>query len=197
VALDVFLLRHGETEWSRTGRHTGRTDLPLLPAGEEQARLLGELLRGVQFTAVWSSDLRRALDTAQLAGFEEPRVTAVLREYDYGEYEGLTTHEIHRQDPEWELYRDGCPGGESPTQIQARAREFLACLEGLEGRVAVFSHGHFLRALGVTWADLDIRAATHLGLDTGAICRLHNSDRGWVLQRWNWVPDVVGNRSGH
>jgi probable phosphoglycerate mutase len=197
VALDVYLLRHGETAWTRTGQHTGGTDLPLLPAGEDQARHLGALLRGVEFAGVWSSDMRRARETAALAGFAHPQVTPLLREFDYGQYEGMTTDEIHRRQPGWEIYRDGCPGGESPGRLVARTREFLECLAGQEGRFAVFSHGHFLRALGAMWAALDLEAAARLALDTGAICILHDGDRGRVLQRWNWVPDVVGTSSGH
>jgi probable phosphoglycerate mutase len=191
VALDVYLVRHGATEWTHTGQHTGRTDLPLLPEGEEQARRLGDLLAGVRFDACWSSDLTRALRTAQLAGFARPTVTPLLREMDYGAYEGRTTAEIHRERPDWELFRDGCPGGESPTEAAARARAFLAGLEGVEGAIAVFSHGHFMRALALAWLDLDIATGAHLGLDASAVGVLRDGDRGRVIQRWNWVPDVT------
>jgi broad specificity phosphatase PhoE len=186
---DLYLVRHGETEWSRTGQHTGRTDLPLLPDGEEQARGLGECLRSIRFRAVWSSDLRRARRTAELAGFE-PIVTPLLREYDYGEYEGLTTAEIHRRRPGWQLFADGCPGGESPAQVLARARAFLAGLEGVEGPIAAFSHGHFLRALGVAWVGLDITAAGLLALDTASVSALHAGARGRLIDHWNWRPEV-------
>jgi probable phosphoglycerate mutase len=191
VALDVYLVRHGATEWTHTGQHTGRTDLPLLPEGEEQARRLAELLRGVRFDAVWSSDLGRALRTAELAGFDHPTVTPLLREFDYGEYEGVTTAEIRQARPDWELFRDGCPGGESPAEAAARARAFLVGLAIVDGAVAVFSHGHFMRALATSWVHVDISTAAHLGLDASAVGVLHQGDRGRLIQRWNWVPDVT------
>ena len=190
VATDVYLVRHGETAWTRTGQHTGRTDLPLLPEGVEQARALGRLLAGVRLSAVWSSDLQRARRTAVLAGFE-PTVTPLLREFDYGDYEGATSEEIARERTGWQIYVDGCPGGESPQQVAARARAFLAGLDSVEGAVAAFSHGHFLRALSTAWADLDIAVAGRLALDPAAICLLHDGTRGRVIQRWNWVPDLT------
>jgi broad specificity phosphatase PhoE len=191
LALDVYLIRHGATEWTHTGQHTGRTDLPLLPEGEEQARHLGEVLRGVRFDAAWSSDLLRARRTAELAGFPSPTVTALLREFDYGEYEGVTTADIHRERPDWELFRDGCPGGESPAEAAARARAFLTGLATVEGTVAVFSHGHFMRALAIVWVHADIATGAHLGLDASAVGVLRQGDRGRLIQRWNWVPDVT------
>ena len=191
MATDVYLVRHGATEWTHTGQHTGSTDLPLLPEGEEQARRLGDMLRAVRFTAVWSSDLRRALRTAELAGFPHPTVTPLLREIDYGEYEGVTTEEIRRSHPGWELFRDGCPGGESPAEAAGRARSLLADLAGAGGPVAVFSHGHFMRALATAWVDLDIATAARLGLDAAAVGILHDGERGRIVQRWNWVPDVT------
>jgi len=191
VALDVYLIRHGATEWTHTGQHTGRTDLPLLPEGEAQARHLGEVLRGVRFDAAWSSDLLRARRTAELAGFASPTVTALLREFDYGEYEGVTTADIHRERPDWELFRDGCPGGESPAEAAARARAFLTGLATVEGTVAVFSHGHFMRALATAWVHADIVTGAHLGLDASAVGVLRQGDRGRLIQRWNWVPDVT------
>jgi broad specificity phosphatase PhoE len=190
LATDLYLVRHGDTAWTHTGQHTGRTDLPLLPEGEEQARDLGARLRGVRFAAVWSSDLQRALRTAELAGFERPAVTPLLREFDYGDYEGLTTDEIHRDRPGWELFAEGCPGGESPAQVQARARTFLGELDGVEGAVAVFSHGHLLRALATAWVRLDIAAAAHLALDTASICVLHDGSRGRLVKRWNWTAEL-------
>jgi broad specificity phosphatase PhoE len=193
VAIDVYLVRHGATEWTHTGQHTGRTDLPLLPEGEEQARRLGELLRGVRFDAVWSSDLRRALHTAELAGFAHPTVSPLLREFDYGEYEGLTTDQIHQERPGWELFRDGCPGGESPAEAAARASAFMAGLAGVEGTVAIFSHGHFMRTLALAWLDLDVSTGAHLGLDASAVGVLREGGRGRLILRWNWVPDVTAD----
>lgn len=195
MALDLYLVRHGETAWSRTGQHTGRTDLPLLPQGEAQARRLGQHLRRLRFTAVYSSDLQRALRTAELAGFPNPRVTRLLREFDYGDYEGLTSEEIWKSRPQWQLYVDGCPGGETPAEVAARARAFLDGLAGLEGAAIAFSHGHFIRALGAVWPELDIGVAAALALSTAAVCVLSDGDRGRVLQRWNWTEDLVDESS--
>jgi probable phosphoglycerate mutase len=189
VPVELYLIRHGATAWSHTGQHTGRTDVQLLPDGEEQARRLGWILGGVTFDVAFSSDLQRALRTAELVGVEQPTVTPLLREVDYGEYEGLTTEEIWRDRPGWELFHDGCPGGETPQQVAARARTFVGGLAGVEGRVAIFSHGHFMRALATVWMDLDVRAAVHLGLDTAALGVLRDGSRGRVVLRWNWVPD--------
>jgi len=185
--LDLYLARHGTTEWTRTGQHTGSTDLPLLPEGEEQARRLGELLSGIEFTAVYSSDLQRSLRTAALAGFASVEKNALLREYDYGEYEGLTTRQIHEVRPNWEIYHDGCPGGETPDQVYARASRFLELLGGTDGAVLAFSHGHFSRALAVAWAELPITTATRILLDVAAVAILRDGDHGRVIQRWNLV----------
>ena len=183
--LDIYLVRHGATEWTKSRQHTSRTDLPLLPEGEEEARRLGQRLRGLQFAVVYSSDKQRSRRTAELAGFPDPQVTPLLREFDYGEYEGVTTAEIRRSRPGWELYVDGCPGGETPAQVYARAQACLRLLAGHDGSVAAFSHGHFIRALGAAWAGLPIEAAARLALDTGAICLLREGDRGRLIQRWN------------
>ena len=185
MALDLYLVRHGETAWSHTGQHTGRTDLPLLQEGEEDARRLGQALSGVQFAAVYSSDLQRALRTAQLAGFQHPQVTPLLREFDYGDYEGLTSAEIWAQRPGWQIYADGCPGGETPAQVYSRAEAFLSWLSGIEGAAIAFSHGHFLRAVAVAWVDLGIGAAARVALDTAAVSVLRDGERGRVIQRWN------------
>jgi probable phosphoglycerate mutase len=181
-------VRHGDTEWTHTGQHTGRTDLPLLPEGEAQARRVGESLRHVRFAAAFTSDLRRARRTAELAGFPDARVTPLLREFDYGEYEGLTSAEIWERRPGWELYADGCPGGEAPAQVRERALACLGLLQSAGSPVVAFSHGHFSRALGAVWPDLDIEVAAHLALDTAAISVLHDGGRGRMIQRWNWEP---------
>ncbi|HSS94878.1 MAG TPA: histidine phosphatase family protein [Candidatus Dormibacteraeota bacterium] len=186
LTLDIYLARHGETEWSRNGRHTGRTDLPLTPEGEEEARALRERLSGLVFDAVFSSPLQRATRTAELAGFPGPRVTPLLSEFDYGDYEGLTTKEIWEKHPAWELYRDGCPGGETPAQVYARAGEFLRLCEAVDGRVLAFAHGHILRAVAVAWLRLDIVAAAGLQLDVATLGRLRDDpDHGRVLAMWN------------
>src|SRR2546429_267687 len=126
LTLEIYLARHGETEWSLSGRHTGTTDLPLTPRGEDKARALRQRLSGIQFDAVYSSPMQRAWRTAELAGFQNPQITPLLQEVDYGRYEGLTTKQIHESDPDWELYKDGSPGGETPQQIYTRAQEFIA-----------------------------------------------------------------------
>jgi broad specificity phosphatase PhoE len=146
------------------------------------------LLRGINFAAVYSSDMQRARRTAELAGFPNPTVTALLREFDYGEFDGLTTVEIHRTRPDWELFRHGCPGGETPDQVYARARSFIDLLRGMEGAVVAFSHGHFIRTLAVAWTELQVMAAARLALDTAALSVLIEGDRGRLIQRWNLVP---------
>lgn len=188
TSIDLYLARHGGTAWTRSGRHTGRTDLPLLPEGEAQARRLGQLLAGIRFVAVFSSDLQRTLRTAELAGFPAPSQTPLLREFDYGDYEGLTSDQIWAKRPGWQIYVDGCPGGETPAQVYERALAFLRQLEGLEGAVLAFSHGHFGRALAVAWVGLGIAAAACLALDPASLSMLREGNRGRVIQLWNLVP---------
>src|SRR5262245_7850102 len=151
----VVLARHGETAWSLSGRHTGRTDLPLTPHGEEAARRLGARLRETPFIQVLASPLQRAARTCELAGL---RVTPVLApdlvEWDYGKFEGRTSAEIRAEQPGWDLFRDGCPGGESPAQVGARADRVVARLRALDGDAAVFSSAHFLRVLTARWLGL-------------------------------------------
>jgi broad specificity phosphatase PhoE len=131
--------------------------------------------------------MQRARRTAELSGFPDPQVTPLLREFDYGEYEGVTTGEIRRTRPDWELFRDGCPGGETLDQVYQRAQTFLALLEGRDGAVAAFSHGHFIRILAVAWTGLHISTAACLGLDTASISILIAGGRGRLIQRWNLV----------
>jgi broad specificity phosphatase PhoE len=137
---------------------------------------------------VFSSPLQRARRTAQLAGFPDPQVTALLREVDYGEYEGITTNAIHESRPDWELYKDGSPGGETPAQIYARAVAFITLASAVNGRVLAFSHGHFLRAVAIAWMGLDIKAASTLYLDVATLSLLRNDDHGRVLAMWNSPP---------
>jgi probable phosphoglycerate mutase len=183
--LDLYLARHGDTEWSLSGRHTGSTDLPLLPDGEAQARRLRERLRGLHFAQVYSSPLQRARRTAELAGFPDPRTTPLLREYDYGEYEGLTTAEIRHRSPVWELFHDGCPGGETPSQVYERAQAFLDDALEVEGAVIAFAHGHILRAVACAFLERDVTLAAQLSLDTGTLSVLRDSDHGRLMQSWN------------
>jgi broad specificity phosphatase PhoE len=182
----VWLVRHGETEWSREHRHTGRTDVPLTPEGEEQARMLAAPLGELSFDRVLCSPLGRALETCELAGFgERAELRDALMEWDYGDYEGITSAEVHVDRPDWLLWRDGCPGGESPAKIGARADAVVTELLGIDGTVVVFAHGHLLRVLTARWLGLEPFGGRHFGLGTATLSRL-----GWehdyrVVQRWN------------
>ncbi len=167
------------------GRHTGRTDLPLTAHGEEEAATLRSRLAGLQFGAVYSSALDRARRTAKIAGFPNPQLTPLLREVDYGDYEGITAKAIHESRPGWELYKDGCPGGETPAQVYARALNFIALAASGTGRVLAFAHGHILRAVAVAWMSLDITAAARLQLDVATLSVLRHDEYGRVLAVWN------------
>ncbi len=152
----IYLARHGETAWTITGQHTGRTDLPLTPAGEQSARYLAERLASLSFARVFTSPLQRARRTCTLAGFESVAdVDPNLVEWDYGQYEGLRGVEIRKENPGWHLFRDGCPGGESPAQATARAAEVVRRARAVEGNVLLFSSGHFLRTLAAVWIGVD------------------------------------------
>ena len=151
----LYLARHGETAWSLSGQHTGLTDLPLTERGERNARNLGPRLAGLTFAKVFTSPLQRATRTCELAGFAAvAEVDRDLVEWDYGDYEGLRTAEIHDKRPEWKLFRDGCPGGESPDQISARADRVVSRVRAVKGDVLIFSSGHFLRVLAARWLGL-------------------------------------------
>lgn len=184
--MEVVLVRHGETEWSRTGRHTGRTDVPLTEEGEREARAVGEMLRGREFALVLSSPLRRALDTARLAGFE-PELRDDLAEWDYGEYDGITTPEIREQVPDWTIWRYGAKGGETVEQLAARANRVLAELLAVDGDVLVFSHGHFLRVLTARWLELGAAEGRLFALDSGTLSTLGFERDQRVIRSWN-VP---------
>jgi broad specificity phosphatase PhoE len=182
----VFLVRHGETEWSKTGQHTGKTDLPLTEAGEEQGRLLTERLKGVDFTLVLTSPLQRAMETCRQAGLlDRAEVSDDLHEWDYGRYEGLTTPQIREQQPAWNLWTDGVPDGESPAQVSARADRVLERIRVADGDVALFSHGHMLRSLGARWIGVPITAGTHLMLSTASVSVLGYERETPVLRLWN------------
>lgn len=183
--MEIWLARHGETEWSASGRHTGRTDIPLTPRGEEQARALGEALAGHPFAVVYSSPLRRALDSARLAGFDEVLVDPLLQEQDYGEYEGITTDDIRRERPGWDLWRDRCPGGEDADAVGARADRLLSVLPGAGADVLIFGHSHMLRMLAARHLGLDAREGRHLVLDTGTLSVLGMEHEWPALRRWN------------
>jgi probable phosphoglycerate mutase len=188
----VVVIRRGETEWSRTHRHTGRADLPLTPEGEAQVRQLRRrlaLLPVAPFAHVWTSPLRRASDTCALAGFVDVcRVEPNLREWDCGDYEGLTLAEVQAQRPGWNLFRDGCPGGESPGQIAERVDALIADLRRLDGSAALFSHGHLLCALAARWIGLSVGGGARFRLDAAAFGILdveHNSATEPSIAAWN------------
>jgi len=169
----IYLARHGETVWSVTGQHTGVTDLPLTDRGERNAVRLGERLRGLVFTKVFTSPLRRAARTCELAGFGAvANVDRDLMEWNYGDYEGLRTVEIRAKRPDWHLFRDGCPDGESPVQIGARADHVVSRMRAIKGDVLLFSSGHFLRVFAARWLGLEPAAGKFLMLDTASLSAL-------------------------
>lgn len=183
---EVVLVRHGETEWSRTGRHTGRTDVPLTDAGRRQAELLRASLAGRPFAWVLTSPLSRAADTCRLAGLgapAEPRDE--LLEWDYGAYEGLTTPQIREERPDWSLWRDGCPGGERPEEVAARADRVIAELRGLDGDAALFAHGHVLRVLSARWIELGPEWGARLVLTTASVSTLGWERETAAIRLWN------------
>jgi broad specificity phosphatase PhoE len=185
----IVLVRHGETEWSANGRHTSRTDLPLVEEGRERAKAIGPLLANWRFALVLTSPLRRARETCELAGFGGVAVVCEdLREWDYGEYEGLTTPEIRERNPEWVLWRDGCPGGEQPEQVGARADRALGRLRGADGDAVAFAHGHILRVVAARWIQMPPAAGGRFALQAGGICVLGFERETEVIQLWNEAP---------
>ena len=179
-------MRHAETEWSLNGRHTGLTDIPLTERGRDAARALRERLSRWHFDLVLVSPLIRARETLELCGLDaDAQPSQDLLEWDYGDYEGLTTPEIRAQRPDWLLWRDGCPGGESAQDVGARADRVIAEIGASGGNVAVFSHGHTLRVLGARWIALGPESGARLGLSTGAICVLAHERETPVIARWN------------
>jgi len=169
----IYLARHGETAWSLTGQHTGRTDLPLTERGERNARRLEERLAGLTFAKVFSSPSQRAVRTCELAGYRTTaELDANLVEWNYGDYEGLRTVQIHAKRPDWQLFREGCPNGESPAQIGARADRTVSRLREIEGDVLIFSSGHFLRVLAGRWLGLEPSAGRFFMLRTASLSAL-------------------------
>lgn len=185
---ELYLVRHGETEWSRSGRHTGRTDIPLTETGEAAARGLAGRLRGPAFAAVWSSPSLRARTTCALAGFGDGAVIKDdLAEWDYGAYEGITTRQILAERPGWQLFRDGCPRGEDAAQVGARADAVIGQFKQAAGTVLVFSSSHFLRVLAARWIGLPPQDGARFVLDTASLSVLgyeHDLTEP-VVRRWN------------
>lgn len=182
----IYLIRHGETEWSRSGRHTGRTDIPLTETGREQAEFLKPIFEDVKFTKILSSPLQRALETAKLAGLGN-RVETMddLKEWDYGDYEGITTKEIRKSVPDWTVWTHPCPSGETIEQVAARADRVVQRLREINADVAVFSHGHFLRVLAVRWLEMDPHAGKHFLLGTSTLSILSYEHEIPAIKTWN------------
>jgi broad specificity phosphatase PhoE len=185
----VYIARHGETTWSLSGQHTGLTDLPLTPNGERNARRLGERLRGLSFAKVFTSPLQRASRTCELAGFAAvAEMDPDLVEWNYGQYEGRRTAEIHAERPDWQLFRDGCPGGESPAQVGERADRVVQRIRAVPGNVLLFSSGHLIRVLAARWLALGPGSAgRYFVLSTASLSALgyeHNRAEP-VIRLWN------------
>jgi broad specificity phosphatase PhoE len=189
----LYLARHGDTVWTETGRHTGRTDVPLDERGEVHARQLGTWLRGFSFTRVFTSPLVRASQTCALAGFGAgAEVDPDLVEWDYGRFEGRTTSDILKERPGWELFRDGCPGGESPGDVAARADRFLARVRDLGGDVLAFSSGHMIRMIAARWCGLPPAAGRVFfcrPASVGVLGFEHDRSDQPILRLWNYVSE--------
>jgi probable phosphoglycerate mutase len=186
---ELWLIRHGETEWSRSGAHTGVSDIPLTAAGRDEATALGRYLEPRQFALVLVSPLERARETCRLAGYPDAQIDADLREWDYGDYEGLTTAQIQAGRPAWSLWTDGVPNGETAAQVAARAERAIARALAVggdpEGDVALFAHGHILRILAACWLGLPPQDGSLFALGTAAVSTLGYEHQTRVITRWN------------
>ena len=183
---DVVLVRHGETEWSLSGQHTGLTDIPLTVRGREEARLLEPLLAGADLALVLTSPLERARETCKLAGLgARMEIEPDLAEWTYGEFEGLTPKEIHARAPGWMLFTDGCPGGESPAQVGVRVDRLIGKVQNVGGRVALFAHGHVFRVFAARWIGLPPSGGRHFLLNTSTVCVLGYYRGTPAVKRWN------------
>jgi broad specificity phosphatase PhoE len=191
---EVVLVRHGETDWSRTGRHTGRTDVPLNAEGQLAASRLQPILAAMSFEMVFCSPLQRARETCERAGFGAGMTTIEpdLMEWDYGDYEGLTSAQIHKDKPDWLVFRDGCPGGESPQAIGDRADRVIQLLRHREGSSALFAHGHLLRVLAARWLDLPPSFGAQLLLETAAVSVLSFYQDLPAIRIWNAPATALG-----
>jgi broad specificity phosphatase PhoE len=184
--MSITAIRHGETEWSLSGQHTGTTDIPLTDNGRRLAERMRPALARQSFTRVLVSPMRRARETCELAGLGERAVIdSDLAEWNYGAYEGLTNAQIQKTAPGWLIFRDGCPGGEAPEQVAARADRLIARVRAVEGDVALFAHGHILRVLAVRWIGLPAGAGAHLLLDTGTLSVLDYYRAMPAIRVWN------------
>jgi probable phosphoglycerate mutase len=186
---EILLVRHGETEWSLSGQHTSRTDLPLTENGRKRTEPLRRVLADRSFGLVLCSPLRRARETCELAGFgDRAEIIDDLREWDYGEYEGLTTPQIREIRPDWNLWTDGNPGGESPQQVTARADRVITRLKEAQGDALAFAHGHILRVLAARWMEMGVSAGARLVLSPGTICTLGYERETQAILSWNVAP---------
>jgi broad specificity phosphatase PhoE len=184
----VYLIRHGETEWSLSTQHTGITDIPLTENGRKVAKLLDPVLAKETLALILTSPLERARETCELAGFgKRAEIDSDLMEWNYGEYEGLTPKQIHAQAPGWVLFNDGCPSGESPEQIGARVDRVIARVRAVEGHVALFAHGHIFRVFAARWLGLPATAGCHFLLDTATLNILSYYRGVPAVKRWNAV----------
>jgi probable phosphoglycerate mutase len=182
----VYLIRHGETEWSLSGQHTGTTDIPLTENGRKVAKLLDPVLAKESFTLVLTSPLQRARKTCELAGLgSRAEIDHDLMEWNYGEYEGQTPKQIHEKAPGWMLFKDGCPGGESPEQVGARVDRAIARVRAVEGHVALFAHGHIFRVFAARWLGLPAAAGCHFLLDTATLSILTYYRGIPAVKQWN------------
>lgn len=193
--LRLHLIRHGETEWSLSGQHTGRTDIALTPNGEDEARELGKYLRNISFAQVLTSPLKRAQQTCALTGLcKAPQIEPDLAELDYGDYEGRRSVDIRKERPDWNVYRDGCPNGEMPVQASNRADRLFSRLRALDGNIALFSHGQFGCVLAVRWIGLAVAEAQHFTLGTASLS-IFTFDPHHpavpVIALWNAVPQEI------
>jgi broad specificity phosphatase PhoE len=194
----LYLVRHGGTAWSLSGQHTGRTDLSLTEPGEQESRALGERLRFVRFEHVFSSPLLRARQTCQAIGWATVEIEPDAVEWDYGDYEGQRSIDIRERRPGWNLFRDGCPHGETPEQVSGRADRLLARLRALQGTIAICSHGDFGRVLGARWIGLSVQQAQHLLLHTASLSVLgyeHNVLDHPAIALWNASDDMLDSSS--
>jgi probable phosphoglycerate mutase len=192
--MELYFMRHGETVWSRTGQHTGKTDLPLTEHGEAEARGLSALLGGVAFDQVFTSPRQRARRTEELAGHAGAVMEPDLAEWDYGDFDGKRLDEIRAERPEWDIYTEGCPGGESPEQVSVRADRLIARWAALPGRVGAFSHGHFGRVLAVRWIGLPLGMAKHFAINTasyGILDRDPGRENRARIVQWNIAKPLV------
>jgi probable phosphoglycerate mutase len=182
----VYLIRHGETEWSVSGQHTGMTDIPLTENGRSAARLLQPVVTRETFALVLTSPLQRARETCELAGLGGcAEVDGDLMEWNYGAYEGLTTQQIQAKNPRWMVFTDGCPGGESPEQVSARVDRVIARVRAAEGYVALFGHGHVLRVFAARWLGLQAAHGSHFLLDTATLSIMSYYRDIPAVKRWN------------